>query len=534
MFAHTSPRASRGIGSKLLATSLALATTFAPVTSAFADDHGRRDGQDTATPIKHLVVIFQENVSFDHYFGTYPNAANTDGTKFFAKRGTPSVNGLNTPLLAANPNSVAPFRLTPAQAYTCDQDHDYGDEQAAFDAGIMDKFPETVGSASGFPNCDYGHGKGIVMGYFDGNTTTALWNYAQNFAMSDNSYGTTFGPSTPGAINVVSGQTNGVDLAHTTGNLTGDVVADSVIGDPDPFYDDCSGSTTIAMTGKNVGDLLNEKGITWGWFEGGFKPTSVVAGKAVCGAATVNLQGKLQADYSPHHQPFQYYASTSNPHHLPPSSVSNIGKNDQANHQYDLTDFWAAVQHGNMPAVTFLKAKRAQDGHANNSSPLDEQQFIADTINKLEKTPEWRSTAVVISYDDSDGWYDHQIGAIVNSSATTEDKLNAPGLCGNKSASALPGPNGAVAQGRCGYGPRLPLLVVSPFAKVNFVDHTTTDQSSVVRFIEDNWGLARIDGSFDNIAGSLDNLFDFHEPRAGRLFLDPVSGAVIGQDRNDH
>src|SRR5580704_4457214 len=101
---------------------------------------GGAGGPRTTTPIKHLVVIFQENESFDHYFGTYPHAANTDGTPFHAKPGTPKVNGLTPSLLSHNPNSYNPERLTPAQALTCDQNHGYTAEQEAFNGGKMDMF----------------------------------------------------------------------------------------------------------------------------------------------------------------------------------------------------------------------------------------------------------------------------------------------------------------------------------------------------------------------------------------------------------
>src|SRR4051794_37672892 len=186
-----------------VAASLALVAAGASATTAFG-----QSAPPTATPIKHLVVIFQENVSFDHYFATYPHAANPAGEPpFHAAKHTPSVNGLNSPLQAPNnPNSVQPFRLGRDQAQTCDQDHSYTDEQKAYDSGLMDKFVETVGRGSA--GCaDYGKGKGLTMGYYDGNTVTGLWNYAQHFAMSDNFYNTTFGPSTPGALNLASGQT---------------------------------------------------------------------------------------------------------------------------------------------------------------------------------------------------------------------------------------------------------------------------------------------------------------------------------------
>jgi len=109
-----------------------------------------------------------------------------------------------------------------------------------------------------------------------------------------------------------------------------------------------------------------------------------------------------------------------------------IGKTaDQANHQYDLSDFWNATAAGNMPSVSFLKASRYQDGHANYSDPIDEQTFLVNTINKLQDRPEWNSTAVIIAYDDSDGWYDHVMPPIVRQS-------NDPtGLCGHAPAGAF-------------------------------------------------------------------------------------------------
>ncbi|HLK64206.1 MAG TPA: alkaline phosphatase family protein [Bryobacteraceae bacterium] len=480
----------------------------------------------TTTPIQHVVVIYQENVSFDHYFATYPVAANNNSSEpsFTASPNTPSVNGLSGPLLTANPNSTQPFRLTRAQAVTCDQDHNYPDEQKAYNGGLMNKFVESVGSSSA--SCDVaGYGNKIVMGYYDGNTVTALWNYAQNYAMSDNSFSTTFGPSTPGAVNLISGQTHGATV--TAGSAAGNVGSGgSVIGDPrpDPSLDDCTLApprTYISMTGKNVGDLLNAKSLTWGWFQGGFKPTSTSNGTAVCAAHHVGLAGDdavtTSGDYIPHHEPFQYYKQTANPHHLPPRSVANVGKTDQANHQYDLSDFFSALNAGNLPAVSYLKAAGYQDGHAGYSSPLDEQTFVVNTINAIMQSPFWSSTAIIIAYDDSDGWYDHVMGPIVNQSATADDNLDGAGVCGSGTASPY--------QSRCGYGPRQPLMVISPFAKVNYVDHTVTDQSSILQFIEDNWSLGRIgDNSADAYAGTLMNMFKFTNPPASAVLLDPSTG----------
>jgi len=502
-------------------TALVLVLCAATTRVAVADDgaarRSRRDDGDTQTPVKRLVVIFQENVSFDHYFATYPRAANPAGEpRFTARPDTPSVNGLNDSLLAPNnPNSVQPFRLDRSQFETADQDHNYTDEQRAYDSGLMDQFVEKVGRGNG-PNGERG---GQVMGYYDGNTVTALWNYAQAFAMSDNSFSTNFGPSTPGALNLISGQTHG--FARTSPAVTAN---GTVIGDPQPTGDSCNtrdNTTSADPANKNIGDLLNEKHVTWGWFQGGFRD---------CSQSHANKAGVVSKDYIPHHQPFQYFASTANPNHLPPSSVAMIGRTDQANHQYDLADFWAVVDAGNLPSVSFLKAPAYQDGHAGYSDPLDEQEFLVSTINRLQQTPDWEDIAVVILYDDSDGWYDHVMGPIVNQSQDPANDALTPAGCGTR---ADPQHTLGGYQDRCGYGPRQPLLVISRFAKSNFVDHTVTDQSSVLRFIEDNWQTGRIGNfSFDTKAGSLLNMFSFErhgEDEGGhKLFLDPSSGERSG------
>jgi phospholipase C len=495
----------------------------------------------TTTPIKHLVIIFQENISFDHYFGTYPNALNPAGEpQFHARTGTPAVNGLKKPLIVHNPNlnplngtgATNPFRLARSQAVTADQDHDYTAEQQAFDMGAMDLFPLYVGSPGPPPN---GGGitntNGLNMGYFDGNTVTALWNYAQHFAMSDNSYSSTFGPSTPGVMNLVSGQTNGVfrTLNGTDDEVDGGNGSLTVIGDPDPIGDVCSSATRnqVRMKSKNIGDLLNAAGVSWGSFMGGFNLNMVNQdGSTGCSRASTGLAGSTN-DYIPHHAFFQYYASTANPKHTRPASGLEIGHNGPANHQYDLQDFLLSVRSGNMPAVSFIKAQAIQDGHAGYSSPLDEQTFLVKLINLLQEQPSWADTAVIVLYDDSDGWYDHQPGPIVNPSSGTADALTGTGRCGNP-LTALPGVDAgnAHALGRCGYGPRQPFMVISPWAKDNFVDHSITDQTSVLRFIEDNWlaGQRLGNGSFDEIAGAIDYMFDFSHLRSDKLILDPSTG----------
>jgi len=545
----------------------AVSVAVGPVGAGLALANGHDSDLETTTPIEHVVVIFQENVSFDHYFASYPDAANPPGEPFFeADLGTPAVNGMTGVLLSNNPNAnnpandpnaINPFRFDRGQASTCDQDHNYGAEQSAFDQGLMDFFPASTGTGEGAFCAGayaYGKDKGLVMGYFDGNTVTALWNYAQNFAMSDNSYGTTFGPSTPGVLNLVAGNT----YPATTSGSTPKLVAVSggvgtVVGDLDPTGDVCStGTPTLRMGGQNIGDLLSAKGISWGSFMGGFdltitNPNGTTGCKRSSEATPANSTtvpppaNNFTNDYIPHHAFFQYWTSTANLAHtrpsVPPSQYGTAA--DTANHEYDTHDFFDALNANNLPAVSFLKAPADMDGHAGYSDPLLEQQFLVNTINAIQKSKFWGSTAVIISYDDSDGWYDHQMSPIVNPSAVLNaanqsqdgDNLNGVGKCGNGNPT-LKNSLGTPIQGRCGYGPRLPLIVISPFAKANFVDSTLTDQTSILRFIEDNWSTGRIGGgSFDAIAGTLNNMFDFdehlHGPFFRRLLLDPVTGQPL-------
>ena len=378
------------------------------------------------------------------------------------------------------------------------------------------------------------------MDYYDGNTVTGLWNYAQNYAMSDNNYDTVFGPSTPGALDLASGSTGGgYAVSPTTGAVEPDPGTVSALnsaglgtiyGDLDPAYDDCSDASHTStnpvgvMTGKNIGNLLSARNISWGWFQGGFAPTSSnSAGYAVCGSTHENIGGNTVTDYSPHHNPFQYYKSTANPKHLPPSSEAAIGHTDQANHQYDLSDFYTTLTHGNMPAVSFLKAAEYQDAHPGYSDPLDEQTFVVNTINQIEQSKFWKSTAIVVTYDDSDGWYDHQPPVIVNGSNTSADTA----ICSSAPMTLGSFPN------RCGFSQRLPLLVISPWTRENYVSGKLTGQASVINFIEDNWlrGQRIGGGSYDTVSGSLDGpggLLDFHtRPQFRPVILNPTTGEVV-------
>jgi phospholipase C len=168
-----------------------------------------------------------------------------------------------------------------------------------------------------------------------------------------------------------------------------------------------------------------------------------------------------------------------------------------------------------------------QDGHPGNSDPLDEQDGFISLINFLQQQPDWKNTAVVITYDDSDGWYDHAYATPTSSSYSSADTLNGPGTCGTGTQ-----PDGLIGQpvnGRCGPGTRIPFMVISPYAKQNYVSHERISQASVVRFIEDNWlkGERLGGGSFDATAGLITDMFDFNQGnRDDKFLLDPSTGTV--------
>ena len=329
--------------------------------------------------------------------------------------------------------------------------------------------------------------------------------------MSDNFFDTEFGTTVMGHLNVISGQTHETSVQ----TIAGKVANGSVIANVEAGFDDCvttTNGTPVQMTSSNIGDLLNAKGISWEWFYADFPQSTSSQPITTC-----------PSTYNSHYDPFQYYKSTSNQHHLPPSSPAAIGTSaDQANHNYTVNDFWTAANNGNMPAVTFLKASKPQTGHPSDSTPLAEQQFLVHTINALMQLPEWKSMAIMITYDDSDGWYDHVMPPIVNQSNDPgQDALLGPtGMCGTP------------AQGsyldRCGYGTRLPFLVISPYAQANYVSHAMTDLTSITRFIEDNWSLGRLgDQSFDALAGSILDFFNFTSaPHDSPVLLNETTGEL--------
>ncbi len=531
-----------------LALLVGVGVAMAALLGAFSFDHvgsakagAVNNSADTKTPIKHLVIIYDENQSFDHLFGTYPYAENTDGTSFCPQPGTAGLPGsgenVNTELdaglvpdttlaapitkggcatyqgitpnpeasasppvanpAAPNPNEYQPQRIPDTAAVTCDNNHSYTPEEEAVDGGKMDKFVQFTSANCTIPGAT-GSSPGIGMDYFDGNTDTGLWNYAQHYGMSDNSWDATFGPTMIGSLNMFG--------ATSYSSITGS----TYISNTNPVWDDIDGQSG-EMGGNNIGTLMNERGVSWGWFEEGFQTPS---------ASDSNVNGHSSAMFGSIYDTPDWWQATSNEDHTASAANNEIGFNGPANHQYDTPEFFESLEGKDgaaLPAVSFLCADVVRTGHPSSSDPLDEQEWIESDVNAIQKSAYWPSTAIVIEYDDSDGYYDHQPPTILNSSNTGNDSA----ICSEAHAAGVPELGNQ--SNRCGPSQRLPFLVISPYAKANHVDHELITQDSTLKFIENNWGLPKIGpATFDNLPqlGDLESFFDWSHPQQSETLLD--------------
>ena len=236
-----------------------------------------------------------------------------------------------------------------------------------------------------------------------------------------------------------------------------------MINDVDPGYDVCSKPKDQAMmAGKTIGDLLNNSRHHLGLVHGRLRSLDQqcqwldrlqaqhLFRDRACDRGRLHRASCL-VPYMPR-PPIQ---GTSGQARSPQSAttIKHDGKTrDPANHNYDLNDFYAAVKAGNFPSVSYIKLPAYQDGHAKYSDPLDEQEGTVELINFLQQRPDWKSTAVIVTWDDFDGWYDHAFAKVTNPSFDSEaDQLDGPGKCGT--GAPLAGVNGKPVNGRCGREP---------------------------------------------------------------------------------
>ncbi len=458
--------------------------------------------------VQHIVVIYGENRSFDNLYGTFPGA---NGISSAAATMTQvdrdgSVLAMLPPTWGGMTASVpqgATVNL-PNQAFqidapngfhqeesvkTRDLVHRFYNEQMQIDGGKMDRF--AAWSDAG----------GLAMGYYDA-SEMPMYGIARQYTLADNFFMGAFGgsflnhfwlvcactPLYPDAANsVAKGRLSAVEADGVTLKLAADSPASALQGPPkfvndnaltpdgyavntmQPPYqpsgnvpaangdaryaDPANGSTLPPQTMKTIGDTLTAKGVTWAWYAGGWN--QALADRTQVYGGSVQFQ--------PHHQAFNYFTRFA------------PGTADRAAYLKDYTDLESAIAAGTLPSVAFYKPQGSYNQHPGYADVASGDQHIADVIRKIQASPLWDSTVIIVTYDENGGFWDHV----------------AP-------------PKGD----RWGPGQRIPTIIVSPFAKKGFVDHTAYDTTSILRFITRRFGLEPLPGVRAN-AGDLTSALAF-------------------------
>jgi phospholipase C len=451
--------AQRGI-SALMVIFLAALTSASAVTPASAA--GPLD------EINHIIVIYQENWSFDSLYGLFPGAngiANAgDTVRQKDKNGQPYTT-LPQPLdntkkpTIPDPRfpadlPVGPFdegKYVPVDQKSGDLGSRFYQEQNQIDGGKMDKFVA------------YSDGAGLAMGHYDA-AFMPEGNLAQKYTLADNFFHGAFGgsflnhfflvcacapvwPSAPASMVVKPGP----DGKMMDGVVTPDgyvVNTAFTVNTPHPATITNTASLLPQQTMPNIGDRLSENGVSWAWYSGGWNDA---------------VAGHPDPLFQFNHQPFAYFANYAD------------GTPGRAQHLKDEQDFLTALKTNNLPSVSFIKSIGADNEHPGYASLWQGQQHVADLVSAVENSPYWEDTAVIVTYDEYGGFWDHVAPPVVD---------------------------------RFGPGSRVPAIIISPYAKKGYVDHTQYDTTSILKTIEVRWNLAPL-GTRDAAAAPLTNAFDF-------------------------
>jgi phospholipase C len=425
-------------------------------------------GADVLSRVQHIVVVYQENWSFDSLYGNFPGAngfandASTVGQVDKAgqpyavlpqpidiETGKPPVADRRFPAnLPVQPFDAAKY--VPDDMKTGDLVHRYYQEQYQIDGGKMDRFVA------------YSDASSLAMSYYDA-TSLPEGKLAQQYVMDDNFFHAAFGGSylnhfwlicacTPLFLNAPASMVAKLDangVMTTDGAVTPDgydVNTTFSVNTPHP-------ATAAAATLEpnqslpNIGDRLNDKNISWGWYAGGWNDA---------------MAGRADPLFQFHHQPFVYFTRYAD------------GTQLKKDHLKDEQDFMAAAQAGSLPAVSFIKPIGANNEHPGYADLLEGQRHVADLVQAVQSSPNWKDTMVVITYDEHGGRWDHVAPPKVD---------------------------------KWGPGARVPTIVISPFAKRGFVDHTQYDTTSILSTIERRWNLAPL-ATRDAKAAPLVNALD--------------------------
>jgi phospholipase C len=430
--------------------------TAAPSTAGNlrSDDEGFRR-------LKHIVVIYLENHSFDNLYGEFPGA---NGLANAGARATQvdllgkSFAVLPTPPGGAFPSNLpnAPFNIEqyiPIGVNSPDLVHRFYQEQAQIDGGKMDKFA-AISDA-----------KGLVMGYYHTSNLPLAAEAASN-TLCDNFFHGAFGGSFLNHIYFISAQVPIFPSApqtmraqldeHSNPVRDGAVTPDGYVVNTS-FTVNAPHPAMIAatflvpnQTFPTIGDRLSEKNVSWAWYSGGWADA---------------LAGHADSLFQFHHQPFAYFANFAD------------GTAAKAEHLKDETEFVAAARAGTLPSVSFVKPLGEVNEHPGYANVKSGEEHVVELLKALRSSPQWSETAVIITYDENGGFWDHVAPPVID---------------------------------RWGPGSRVPTFVVSPLAKHGFVDHNIYDTSSILALIEHRWGLAPL-STRDAGANDMHAAFDFKQ-----------------------
>ena len=416
------------------------ARTTGAATRDDSDDLDDNDQGEGLERIKHIVVIYMENHSFDNLYGEFPGANGLSNDAGHVTQNDLSGNPfatLPTPPGGAFPSNLpnAPFNIeqyVPIGSNPPDLVHRYYQEQMQIDGGKMDKYA-AVSDA-----------KGLVMGFYHTANLPLESEAAQN-TLCDNFFHSAFGGSFLNHIFLISAQAptfpNAPQSIRTQLDQNGNLVKDGAVT-PDGYVVNTSFSVNQPhpstaptanlvpnQTFPTIGDRLSEKHISWSWYSGGWNDA---------------LAGHADPLFQFHHQPFIFFANFAD------------GTAAKAQHLKDESEFISAARAGKLPSVSFVKPLGEVNEHPGYTNVLSGEQHVVDLLAALRSSPHWKHTAVVLTYDENGGFWDHVSPPVID---------------------------------KWGPGTRVPALVISPLARHGFVDHHFYDTSSILALIEHRWGL---------------------------------------------
>jgi phospholipase C len=419
-----------------------------------------RAGDAALRQLDHIVVIYLENRSFDNVYGEFAGAnglaAATGAPLQVDRSGAPFTSLPAVPSMPAIPTTLpnAPFsieRFVAANVPTRDLVHRFYQEQVQIDGGRMDKFAQVSDA------------QGLVMGFYH-TAGLPLAAEAARYTLCDNFFHAAFGGSFLNHFWLIAARTPVFPSAPASAvaqlDVSGNLVRDGIVT-PDGFAVNTAFSVNAPhpatvpqaslvpnQTFATIGDRLSEKGISWAWYSGGWNDA---------------LAGHAGALFQFHHQPFIYFANYAD------------GTAAKAEHLKDEQDLLAALANGRLPAVSFVKPYGLDNEHPGYTDLISGEQHVELLIDAVRASPHWNHTAIIITYDENGGFWDHVAPPVAD---------------------------------RWGPGTRVPTIVISPFAGKGVVDHHRYDTTSILALIEHRWGLAPLSAR-DAAADPLSGAFDF-------------------------